>query len=346
MPQKGLTDIIYLYSIIMYMKNINYILSLLILSLIFLFGNIFMAWAVDNTIRSNNVNIWGSIGSESSNLWQNDPLEEFGDSGQFIWVSSWGESGIYNTMIRIARDIKNLFYAIATVLFLIISLRLIFSSNTEEEIGNFKKWIIWITIWLIVMQIAYSFAIVTFDQWVSASLWVSIIQNIAYPLINLIKTLASVFFIAMAIFAFFRLVTANGNEEAIKSGKMTIVYAIFWFIIVKLADEIVQAFYGRIDCNNTSGWFINTQANNCINRSDISEWIYIITNILNWLNGFVAIVVLIMIIYAGLQIMLSGWDEEKIKKWKQSIIYIAIGIAILIVNYLVLTFFLVPQGTI
>ncbi|NDK10036.1 hypothetical protein GW846_04600 [Candidatus Gracilibacteria bacterium] len=305
-----------------------------------------MAGAVDNTIRSNNVNIGGSIGSESSNLGQNDPLEEFGDSGQFIGVSSGGESGIYNTMIRIARDIKNLFYAIATVLFLIISLRLIFSSNTEEEIGNFKKGIIWITIGLIVMQIAYSFAIVTFDQGVSASLGVSIIQNIAYPLINLIKTLASVFFIAMAIFAFFRLVTANGNEEAIKSGKMTIVYAIFGFIIVKLADEIVQAFYGRIDCNNTSGGFINTQANNCINRSDISEGIYIITNILNWLNGFVAIVVLIMIIYAGLQIMLSGGDEEKIKKGKQSIIYIAIGIAILIVNYLVLTFFLVPQGTI
>jgi hypothetical protein len=127
---------------------------------------------------------------------------------------------------------------------------------------------------------------------------------------------------------------------------MTIVYAIFGFIIVKLADEIVQAFYWRIDCDNRSSWFINIQGNNCINRSDISEWIYIITNVLNWLNGFVAIVVLIMILYAGVQIMLSGWDEEKIKKWKQSIIYIAIGIAILIVNYLVLTFFLVPQGTI
>jgi len=36
--------------------------------------------------------------------------------------------------------------------------------------------------------------------------------------------------------------------------------------------------------------------------------------VINWLNSFVAIVVMIMILYAGAQIMLSGGDEEKIKK--------------------------------
>jgi len=52
---------------------------------------------------------------------------------------------------------------------------------------------------------------------------------------------------------------------------------------------------------------------------------------------------MIMIIYAGAQIMLSGWDEEKIKKWKSSLLYIFIGIFILTVNYLIITFFL-PTG--
>ncbi len=295
---------------------------------------------------ANNINIGGSAWNQSSNLNANDTFDNFGNSDRFIGVSVGGEKWIYNTMVRIARDLKNLFYAVATVFFLIISLRLIFASNTEEEIGNFKKWIIWITIGLIVMQIAYSFALVTFDQWVSARLWVSIIENIAYPLINLIKTLASIFFIAMAIFAFYRLVTANWNEEAIKTWKMTIVYALIGFLIVKLAEEIVTAFYGEINCDNYTIWFIDIQGNNCINQSDISSGIYIITDILNWLNWFVAIIVLLFVIYAGVQIMLSGWDEEKIKKGKQSILYIAIGIWILIVNFLILTFFISPQGTI
>jgi hypothetical protein len=41
-------------------------------------------------------------------------------------------------------------------------------------------------------------------------------QNLIEPLINLLMTLTSIFFIAIAIFAFYRLITANGNEEAVK----------------------------------------------------------------------------------------------------------------------------------
>jgi uncharacterized membrane protein YjfL (UPF0719 family) len=67
-------------------------------------------------------------------------------------------------------------------------------------------------------------------------------------MIALIQTLASIFFIAVAIFAFYQLVTANGNEEAIKSGKMTIFYALIGFLIVKIAQTIVEAFYGKINC--------------------------------------------------------------------------------------------------
>jgi hypothetical protein len=53
-----------------------------------------------------------------------------------------------------------------------------------------------------------------------------------------------------------------------------------------------------------------------------------------------------MIIYAGAQIMLSAGDEEKIKKGKQSIIYIAIGLGVLVMNFLILTFFLRPESII
>ncbi len=50
-----------------------------------------------------------------------------------------------------------------------------------------------------------------------------------------------------------------------------------------------------------------------------------------------------MILYAGAQILLSQGDEEKVKKGKQSLLYIAIGLLILVANYLILTFFLVPE---
>ena len=318
-----------------------FITFLCLVSMTLMWVTIFDAHAVTGP---NNISIGGSAGWESNAAWNLDKLRDFNDNDRFIDVSTAGERGIYNTLILVARDLKNLFYAIATVFFLIICLKLIFASNTEEELWKFKKWIIWITVWLIVMQIAFAFAEVVFDRGVSARLWASLIEVIVYPLIELIRTLASIFFIAMAIYAFYRLITANGNEEAVKSGKMSILYALIWFLLVRFAQGIVEAFYGRINCESFSLGFISVDGDSCVNRTDISEGANIIITLINWLNSFVAVVVLLMIIYAGIQILLSWGDEEKIKKGKQSIVYIVIWLFILVVNFLVLTFFLRPEG--
>ncbi len=66
------------------------------------------------------------------------------------------------------------------------------------------------------MQLAYSFVEILFDKRVGETLAFNLIQNLIQPIIDLMMTLASVFFLAMAIFAFYKLVTANGNEENIK----------------------------------------------------------------------------------------------------------------------------------
>jgi len=310
------------------------------------------AYAVVGT--ANNINIWWGGGGwgASTNVWNNTKLQNFDETNSitgrddFISISGGWEQTLFNSMVLFARDLKNFFYVVATIFFLIICLKLIFAGNTDEELGKFKKWILWITVGLIVMQIAYAFTLTVFDQGVSARLGANIIENLVYPLIALVQTLASIFFIAMAIFAFYRLVTANGNDEAVKTWKMTILYALIGFLIVRFAQAIVEAFYGQISCSSFGGWYIVGTWENCLTTVDISAGANLIVTIINWLNGFVAIAVMIMIIYAGAQIMLSGWDEEKIKKWKSSLLYIFIGIFILAVNYLILTFFLRPEGLI
>jgi len=298
--------------------------------------------AVTVTAPSNISVGWGAW-SESSNAWNMNKLTDF-NSNKFIDLDGPGwQIWVYNTLVLFARDLKNLFYIISAIFFLVICLKLIFSSNTDEELWKFKKWIIWITIGLIVMQIAFVFVEVVFDRWVSARLWVSIIDSIVYPLIELIRTLASIFFIAMAVYAFYRLVTANGNEEAVKSWKMSVLYALIWFLLVRFAQEIVEAFYGRVSCWGAWWSFVVVEWTECLNTSDLSQGANIIITVINYLNWFVAILVLLMIMYAGAQILLSGWDEEKISKWKKSLIYIALGLFVLAINFWIVTFFLAPD---
>jgi hypothetical protein len=62
------------------------------------------------------------------------------------------------------------------------------------------------------------------------------------------------------------------------------------------------------------------------------------------MNSFVWIIVILMIIYAWFTVLTWAWDEEKLKRAKTSILYIAIWILILIINYLILTFFILAPG--
>lgn len=282
----------------------------------------------DKKLDTGNSKSWKDRNDKLNTIWSSDTRFIEGDST--VW-DKW----VFVMLVKVARALKNIFFAIASIYFLIIVLRLLFTENSEEEFGKFKKWIFWITIWIIIMQLAYSLVMTTFNKSISWGLANDILQWIVIPLIRLLETAASFFFIAIAIFAFYRMVTSAWDEEKAKSWKMSIFYAIIGFIVIKISGLIVKTTYSKTLCD----------AKNNVNCSvtDIEQWASIIFKIINWLNGFVWIAVVIMIIYAGAQIIFSNGDEEKIKKAKTSLIYIVIGIFILMVNYLILTFFLLDS---
>lgn len=267
-------------------------------------------------------------------------------SREDITISQIGNNGksLQNLALKIADSVKKVFYVIASIYFIIITIKLVISDNTEEELGNFKKWVLWISVWIIVMNLAYYFVNTIYNPSFienpkSVSMNINgyaeaLLKNIIYPIVKLLETAASFFFIFIAIFAFFRLVTSNGNEEEAKRWKMSILYAIIWFILIIISSELVFAVYGDCKYSQIARIFWTT----CKKSAELSGAVEIIVKVINWMNSFVAIVVILMIIYSGIQIIFSGWDEEKISKAKKSIIYIIIWIAILVANILILTF--------
>ncbi|USN57909.1 MAG: hypothetical protein H6767_06175 [Candidatus Peribacteria bacterium] len=143
-------------------------------------------------------------------------------------------------------------------------MRLLFAQNTEEEAAKFRKGILWITIGIIVMQMAYTFVKLLFDRDVGETLAANLIEKLLNPIFLFLETSASFFFIGGAIFAFYRIISANGDEEKSKGGRMSILYAIIGFIIVKVSRLLVESIYGRLECRNLAGGFIEVTNSKCL----------------------------------------------------------------------------------
>jgi len=318
------------------MKFISKILIFFIL--VISFWSIWI-WTTQTYAVNENLNI-STIDSGNKN--RIPELKKLKNDNFFGATYSWAK-WTYSLLVRVAKDLKNLFFVLATLYLFIIVIRLLYTWDSEEWFTKFKKWVIWTSVWIFVMQWAYSYVKTLYDKDVWQTLAFNFIDNIVNPLIWMLEIFASVIFLLMAIIAFYQLITANGNEETTKKWKMTIVYAIIWFILIKLAKVTVEWVYWKINCDNDIAWVLSDNSITCLDKAEIDWFAKILLEIINWTNSFIALVVVLMIIYAGVQAMTSWWDEEKLKKAKKSLIFIFIWLLILATNYLILVFFIEPK---
>lgn len=299
---------------------------------------------------SQSTNQWDNLEwltKKGQTWWRNTPLKDMiEDDTDFFKTSIWWTQWAYNMSIKIAYSLKNLFLILASIYLIILVFKVFFTSWSDEEIGKFKKWIVWTTVWIIVMQTAYAFTVALYDknvtEWLAYEFWTKIIQ----PFIDLTLMFVSFAFLWVAIYSFYKIITAGWDEEWIKKWKQTIVQAIIWFVVIKFTTYIVESTYWKIECTSwwDNGAFIQTTWKNCIQEAELEGNMEIVVQIINWSNSLLAIVITILIIYAWVNIMLSWWDEEKMKKAKQSIIYIAIWLVIISFSYLILSFFIIPEA--
>lgn len=289
-------------------------------------------YQINNTFADSDYDSKVKISSDTNSI-ENEHLDKIQDES-FVKASETNKwaNGIKDFIIRIAKDVKNIFYAIATIYFLVITIRLLFASNSEESFESYKKWLIWITIWIVVMQMSYAFVISVYDKWVSWFAW-SIINTIFIPIIRLLESLASIFFLLIAIYSFIRLLSANWEKEKIKKWIDSIVYATIWIFLVLLSSKIIIAIYWNYNISGSWLSFIDKEDN-------FTSLFTLFIKLINWVNWFVAIITLIMIMYWWANIIFAGWDDEKMKKWRTTILYAFIWILILTISYLILTFFI------
>lgn len=296
---------------------------------------------IQNFFRSECLNFqtWNSSTNlQTQNLnWTNrqNNLNILQDNNVFFWVSKTWEAWIRWLLLNIARDVRLVVYPIILIVWMIMVFRLLFASNTEEDAWKLKKWILWASIWIIVMQTSFSMYEVMFDQSVNASLAKNVENKLIAPFLDLLMLLVSFLFIFVAIFSFYRIITAWWDEEKIKKWKTSIFQAMMWFLVIKIADTLVT--------NTLKVWCVNWFGLTSICNQNITENALIITTFINWMNAFIALIMVLLVIYAWFLVMTSGWDDEKMKKAKNIMIYIWIWLFILFASYLILSFFIFPE---
>lgn len=253
--------------------------------------------------------------------------------GFFFGGDLTGEKGAKYLMITIARDAKNVVTLLAAVYLFIMVIRLIFSGGSEEDVKKWREGIIAATLGIIVMQISYVLVSNLFDKsvtWVTAF---DFLDKIIYPFIKMLELLASFAFLAMAFYAFYQIVTAWGADDKAKKWKQTILYAIAGFLLIKIPRVLVQSIYGKAECD--SGLFGICK----ITSPDLNATVQIMTKLINYFNGFIGLITVILIIYAGFLVLTGAGDDEKLKKAKSIIKYAIFGIFLLVASYALFNFF-------
>lgn len=304
-----------------------------------------------NWVSTSNNNTWSALNVDAwdPNVWSNrwSYLDKYAVGSStwntrnpifwhFTWSLTW-EKWSKNLLINIAQDMKNLFIAIAVIYLLIITFRFFFWGGGDDDLKKWRSWILWTSVWIMLMQVSFVAIQAIYNQ----QIWEQTASNfsdvVLWPIIHLLEVIASFIFIAMAILAFFRMVTWWWNEDWYKKWVQTITSAIVWFILIKISSVLVFSIYWKVKCETSLlwTWTCNWDA---LWKPNLSATVEIARNTIQFFTWFIWIFVIIMIIYAWFLVLTSWGNDEKVKKFKSIIKYIIFWMLLIFVSVVLFQF--------
>jgi hypothetical protein len=124
-----------------------------------------------------------------------------------------------------------------------------------------------------------------------------------------------------------KLITANGDDEALTSAKNILLYGFLGVIIVMLADPLItQVFYPDLG-NGDVG---DESAGNFVAQG---------FGLLKFFLQFMAIIIFIAFIYAGFLYILAGDNDDQTSTAKKILIWSLVGVVIILLSYSIVMFF-------
>ena len=277
------------------------------------------------------LSLWTSIDPIQWNLNAIEPSIRAG------WVVNFVTNLIIGTVIPII--------IVVWVLVAILWLYKILFSNEENDI---QKWIQYITrgvVWIIIMISARYIWNVLFDtvfqSWnAQAFSWIfaveTIYEQIVIPLLTLVSYLVIWILFIILLTRVFALLTSD-SEDSQKKAWTIIIRSVFATLIILWAKQIVELVYGRRE---------QVLEQNAQNLWDIGEGVLVnnaplIYQIVNWILGLTAFIVLILIIIQSYKLLTNPDSEDNLADIKKTILYVFLGIIVIGAWYVIVNFLII-----
>lgn len=277
-------------------------------------------------------------------MWQGGVEALYNPSYYYRIIGFFDGHGAENILINVFFVLASFLFVVALIVAFFAAIRLFISGNSSEDFSKWSNTLIWSVAGLLLVSLSYGFMMILnkniLANW--AGFTVSTVYNttidLIYPILNFLRYIAAICFFIVIIYAFYRIIFAWWDEEGFQNGKKTFIAASLGFVIMLLAEPIVRMSYGWSNCGGDKLFWIPT---GCVNRTfDAGIFLNLVIKIIIFLNWFIALITVIMIMYAGFLILTGGGDEEKSQKAKRIITYAIIGVLIILFSYVIYRIFL------
>lgn len=261
-----------------------------------------------------------------------------------------GWLGIRDYIIYIATRIIIPIAIVFWVVMAIIAFYNLMFSHDEHDQQKANGFLIWGSIWIVIMVSAmFIWVQLLWETWVG---WVfnfgnadwdtglSIAQRlydiILFPFLKMWMYLAVwILFIVLLIHSF-QYITHASEDKMKETSKRIIIWNIIWIIIILSANQVVSVIYGNRDSLRSASQ-IEDVWSAFLSETNI-DFLY---TAMSYMLGFVALIVVIIIVYQAFRLLMSPNDTKTQWAIKTNLIYIFIWVMIIWAAYLITNFLLV-----
>jgi len=156
------------------------------------------------------------------------------------------------------------------------------------------------------------------------------------PFISIVMYIVLGVLFVLLMLQVIKMITSS-DEDVTSKARAIIVSNIVGIIVILVAKTIVEAIYGKQEDVLAKPTTIGDIGGGVLADADLT----IVFSIINYILGFVALIILIIILVQTYQLLVNPTNEELIKKTRTNIFYILIGLAMIALAYVIVNFIII-----